>query len=273
MLLAFTLTIGARSIANAQPTPESDSQQDVALARYLEGEQHYAAGRYELAVEDFEVAFKLSGKPELHFNIANCHERAGNYAAAAASLETFLASANPPEPEVLRERIWRLKRRIETQKKELEQAVEERAEQLRAQERVAEQSAVQPRQNSPESALNIDVQKRDSKPSFVPAYLTIAVGGTGMVAGLIFAGISRSAGDDAASDCAQGFCVQRAEEALLKERRYARVADVTGLLGLATVGVGGYLWYRAHQRREATLLVASPMVSKTSAGFVVGTRF
>ena len=79
--LACALTLPLSAHAQEQPTPEPEppgvSSDDDEKARLLfkEGDGHYAAGRYEKAIELFEQAYELSKRPDLLFNLANAYER------------------------------------------------------------------------------------------------------------------------------------------------------------------------------------------------------
>ena len=247
------------------PASAPEAQQDPAVARYLEGERHYAAGRYELAVVEFEAALKLSNRLELHFNIANCYERSGSYALAAKSLEQFLAGGAAPEPEILRERIWRLKRRADEQQARFASQVE-----VRVRERLADEAASRPipieAPRSSESALPQRQSRR-------PAYYTLAAGGALLTTGLVFAGLSRAAGNDAEAECIQRLCSQDAKDFIDKEDRYALLADVTVFAGLAAVGVGGYLWFRSTRKREQGSVQVSPVAGPKTIGVWASAHF
>jgi tetratricopeptide (TPR) repeat protein len=280
LLTLCAATIGLTS-AHAQPQspgPENNSiSKETGVARYLEGERHYAAGRYELAVQEFEAALELSGKASLHFNIANCHERAGNYIKAAESLETFLTSENPPEPEILRERVWRLKRRARERQERLENLVEKRVVEKRAEERQANEKRAEEERaaaTAQELVAGPDVTQPEIGPrqSLLPSYLTMAAGGTALAAGIAFAALSRRSGNKAEAACAQQLCTRDAESSLSKQRWYARAADLSGVIGLATVGVGGYLWYRTRER-EKTGVRAMPLVGPGTVGIAASARF
>jgi hypothetical protein len=213
-------------------------------------------------VQEFEAALGLSGKPELHFNIANCHERAGNYALAAESLEKFLASGSAPEPEILRERIWRLKRRGSELEAKIASLVEQGVREQRETDKAREAT-------SPQGAAEVSVRE----PSYLSAYITLASGGAVLVTGFVFAGLSRSAGNEAADGCIQRICSRDVEDPLDKEHRYAQIADVAVLAGLAATGVGGYLWYRANQESERRRLRVSPLAGPETVGVSVSASF
>lgn len=267
LLCAFFLaTPMAQSQPDAsQPDKPESGKPDNELARthFLEGEKHYAAGRYELAVQEFESALKLSGKVELHFNLANCHERAGNYAAAASSLERFLASANAPQPEILRERIWRLKGRESERNAEIEKLLEERIE--------VEAAKTTPTDTTDRANPSGATLTGGAVPSQTPATIAIVAGGTGIVASLIFAGLARSAGIEAVEGCVDRICTQASKGALDKERRFALAADMTGLVSLAAVGLGGYLWYQTRRDRQALRVV--PVANIETVGVSLAAEF
>ncbi len=235
-------------------SPASDNTPE-AMTRYIEGERHYAAGRYELAVAEFEAALALSQKPELHFNIANCYERAGNYAAAAESLGLFLNSGNAPEPEILRERIWRLERRAAEQEATISKQVEQRVASKLEAAPVAREIPFGP------------------SPSKHPAYYTLAAGGALLATGIVFGSLSSLAGNNAEAECSRQLCTQQAAHSLRDERRYAQIADVTILAGVAAAGVGTYLWFRSSRKRESSNLSLLPSVDTQSVGVSAHARF
>lgn len=76
---------------------------------YEQGEQAYAAGRYDDALRDFTSALEHSGRAELYFNLANTLERMGDRARAADALDQYLECAAPPDADLVRERARRLR--------------------------------------------------------------------------------------------------------------------------------------------------------------------
>lgn len=280
MAVAISLPLAAHGQPTPTPTPTPDAKQQKeaqAKARYLEGERHYAAGRYELAVKEFEVALELSGRIKLHFNIANCYERAGSYLQAAKSLQTFLDTGKAPDPELLRERIWRLKRRAKERQQRIDRIVGERVKVLLAKERAADKKRAAQEAKAREqrrlAAQRAAKQRARTTHSQRNAYLTLVGGGVAITASLVLAGLSRSARGDAEDSCNQGLCTRDARDALRREDRLALAADVTGLVGLAAAGIGGYLWYRGRRRAERARLQATPVAGPSTVGAVIRLRF
>ena len=79
---------GAQVVAEALD-PARDAE---AHARFEAGRIAYAAARYEDALADFEDAYALSERPELLYNIAQCHDRLRHDAEAIVALERYLAA-------------------------------------------------------------------------------------------------------------------------------------------------------------------------------------
>jgi hypothetical protein len=88
---------------------------------YRRGQEAFAAGRYEEAIDAFSAGYKLDPRPEFLLNLAQCHRALGRREQAIQYLERFLEeapaahklrpaaertlaelkrSAPPPEPEV-----------------------------------------------------------------------------------------------------------------------------------------------------------------------------
>ncbi|MBX2804205.1 MAG: hypothetical protein KTR31_41475 [Myxococcales bacterium] len=103
--------------ALSEPAPSSTSGDDSrARELFMEGDAHYAAGRYEEAAIRFHEAYQLSARPELLFNLANVYERLTEYDRAAEYLRRYLQSPGVDDVESARQRL----RRLELAKAELE---------------------------------------------------------------------------------------------------------------------------------------------------------
>src|SRR5687767_7720831 len=59
--------------------------------------EHYAAGRYRLAVPLLREAYELTARPALLFNLAQSHRRAGDCAQALDSYRQYLARGHDPQ--------------------------------------------------------------------------------------------------------------------------------------------------------------------------------
>ncbi|MEM7152818.1 MAG: hypothetical protein AAF799_08245 [Myxococcota bacterium] len=100
--------------AEAAPSAESD---DIQRARELaaNGSALYREGSYAAAIEAFEVAYELAKDPNLLYNIALCHEKAGDLQAAADALDRYRAVAPASERAALVERAASLRERAAQQ--------------------------------------------------------------------------------------------------------------------------------------------------------------
>ena len=63
---------------------------ETARLHFQAGAKEFEAGRYEAALASFSAAYELSGRPELLYNIALCHEELGRYGEAADHLRRYL---------------------------------------------------------------------------------------------------------------------------------------------------------------------------------------
>src|SRR5690606_35784292 len=79
---------------------------ETARLHFQAGAKEFEAGRYEAALASFSAAYELSGRPELLYNIALCHEELGRYGEAAVHLRRYLDEVeNVPQRTALERRI------------------------------------------------------------------------------------------------------------------------------------------------------------------------
>jgi hypothetical protein len=73
-LIVATLVVASGLARASDPPPTSDAEQSVdALHQYQRGLAAYNSASYEAAIEAFTASYRLSGDPELLFNIAQAH--------------------------------------------------------------------------------------------------------------------------------------------------------------------------------------------------------
>lgn len=91
---ALCALLCAPATVSAQPAPRlqdlSPAQQDQLLKDLETARAHYEAGRFTLAMELFEDVYTLFPHPDVLFRIAECQQKMGRPAAAAASYRAFL---------------------------------------------------------------------------------------------------------------------------------------------------------------------------------------
>lgn len=203
--------------AHAQAPPD-----DEARRLYVEGEAHYAAGRYRDAAASFERAYELSRRPALLFNLGNAYERLGDLKRAADYLRDYLNSPGARGTELVRQRIVRLEATHAAQERE-------RAE------RQAQRATAQP-QPQAEPA---------NKPSALPGYILLGIGAASLATAITLGVLSGRAGSDAEASCtSDGFCLRGAQTDLDREKGLGIGSDVALGVGLAAAGVGAYLLIR-----------------------------
>lgn len=110
LLVLVLLTIGNTAAFAADATaPKGASARAIAVAgdHFDIGTKAYNDGKYPLAREEFDIAYKLSGEPDLLYNIALCYEREGELR-KALDYFTRYSDARPDVAEV-RAKIERMR--------------------------------------------------------------------------------------------------------------------------------------------------------------------
>lgn len=136
-VLAFALTAAvAPGQAAAQGAEAADG---VARALFDEGVQAFAEARYETALDRFRIAYQLSRRPGLLYNIGLTEDRLRHDREALAAFEQFLAES--PETESRRGEVERRviilrgsiadRERIEAERAAAAEEAERRAEEAR----------------------------------------------------------------------------------------------------------------------------------------------
>jgi tetratricopeptide (TPR) repeat protein len=242
----------------AAPSARADAQ---ARQLYLEGDEAYAAGDYELAVSRFARAYELSGRPALLFNLGNAYERKGAFKEAAEALRRYLEGPDAHDREAVERRIARL-----------EEAHRRRQAEIARLEALAlEQPGddVQPEQGPVELGDDAAPTHRATR-----TYAWLGGGGAAVAGGLIFGLVSHLSGNQAVKRCTEDgtdrLCPGSARSALSRERGFAIAADVTIVLGLSAAGVGAYKMWNERRGEVARGLTFAPTV--LSDGLGVGVR-
>src|SRR4051812_27946810 len=99
VLLAMLGSAIALGAGEAPVSPEAKRHVDA-------GVEDYNAGRFEEAVKEFELAYRLSARPALLFNIARAEGKLGHDEAAIAFLRRYLEERpNAPDAQAVRAEI------------------------------------------------------------------------------------------------------------------------------------------------------------------------
>jgi hypothetical protein len=117
LLIGAALATGSAAFAGDEPgtSPSGGAPSDADKARAKElfdnGQILYDEGRYDDAVTAWQESYRLSGYPDLLFNISNAYERAGKYTEALDTLNKYRAYASADERATLDRRIAGLQER------------------------------------------------------------------------------------------------------------------------------------------------------------------
>jgi len=260
----FALGLAVPAHAQQQPAERPVKEQDArARELFLEGEAHYAAGRYELAAERYLAAYELSQRPELLFNLGNAFERMGEYEKAADYLRRYAESPRARDVVSVRERVRRLEAAAAEEKRRAEREQDE------AQTREVEPSVGQP-----------PAQQPAAQDDGNPAYWWLIGSGAAAVSTVVFGLLAANAGNNAAEDCTETstgrpLCRNTASSALTQETVFALGADVSAIATVVTAGVGIYLLFQGDDEKEssATATRVEPALVPSGFGVSLSGRF
>lgn len=220
----------AQSSEPAKAPAVQDGEAD-ARAAFQEGDRLYYEGDYQGAVLQFEQAYAMSGRIEMLFNLANAHERLGNYTEASVALRGYIPHAPPSGRESLERRLSRLERLAEEQR-----ALPPPSPPL------IEQSAPPPVKMIPfNRAIGIGL---------------VTLGGVSLALGVGFAVSAGNARGELSEMCVEGasgqLCPEAAEPYVKKDKSHSIAADVSFIAGAALSISGVYLVLKKTDKGEIT---------------------
>lgn len=156
--------------------PAAWAEADIQLAKkyFTLGSDLFNRGDYREALVQFEKSFKYSSRPELHYNMARCHELLGQHARAIELYQDFLTS-EPDNAETIRSRITNLEQLV-AQKK----AAQKKAATSAPAKDVGTSRPGKSRPNSSAGAMS------------VAGWSLVGVGGAALVAGAVLGGMAIS---------------------------------------------------------------------------------
>jgi tetratricopeptide (TPR) repeat protein len=267
----------AASANVSAPSPE-EVERASELAR--NGGQLFTDGAYPAAIEAYEAAWRLVEDPNLLYNIALCHEKAGDLDLAADSLDRYRALAPAGERDELARRAVALRDQAERDRNDA-LAAEAAAERAREEERLAaerEAARLESEREAAETAEAAEAERAHERAERKRKRVVIAssigaVGGvaavTGTALGVVALGQSREAG----TLCVGDLCPTAAEPLLARARGTALGADVSfAVAGASTIGLIVYLiaTHEGDEPKQARVRVTG---GPTAAGLGFGGRF
>jgi tetratricopeptide (TPR) repeat protein len=247
--------------------PVSDDDDKRARELFIKADRMYAEGDYESALEAFSEAYELSGRPPLLYNMANAHERLGEYDKALERLRAYFPHASKHQQELLEKRMQSLQMRADEQRAKKEEE---------AKEREAERKADRPPQR--EAKANASAEPGiDTKPPPYLGYVLMGAGALGLGLGTYFGTQALDARSEAKDLCPEvngaQRCTEGAKDAIDRDRSRSLMADVSFGVGVASAAVGVILVLRHGSDSEPApapaLLRAGPRSGGGQVDFVM----
>jgi len=284
--LSLVLLLIALSILSAtHALAQSDEQ--VARSAFRLGNAHYENGEFIEAAEQFEKAYRYSGKAQLLYNLYLAYRDANLPEKAADALRRYLAEAKDvPNREQIEAKLRALERGIakQKQKKEPPAVVEKPAE---PEEKPVEPTTVEP----VEEPVAMEPAPEESEPeetfsdepsdeSYLPliSYIMMGAGG-GMIIGSIITGIATSSAQSELEDeCPDKVCPSTANIEDLKSTRdtgetMALVTDILLFGGIAVAGAGVALFFLSGDAEESESSPVAASVGCSTKGCKGSVRF
>jgi hypothetical protein len=212
--------VSLASLASAQPTLDAETIER-ARTHFDAGTQYYDAERFADAAHEFEEAYRLTGHPDVLYNLAQAHDRLEQYDEAIAWYRRYIGESVDDAPE--RSRVERRVRELET---------------LRA-------AAGAPTEPSPEPIPGDPVRAPEpveARGVGALPFIAMGVGAASIVAAIAFGIAASGIYADLESRCGvDGTCPSGAGDVAGDADRgatFATLADVFGIAGGVVLGVG-----------------------------------
>lgn len=257
--------------AAAAPKRKALSKKDPAYLEakrlFEKGEELYAKGDYEKAIESWELSYDLTGADLILESISNAYERLGKFEKAREYLARWRASAPQAEEADLDARLKNLDARIATEKAvQAEKDAKEKAEREAREKREAEEKA-----------------KLQGGKIFIPGLVIGGVGAAAAITGGVLDGLAYRKRPDEAAVCASSpdgklLCRESARTAIEQSNTFATVGDILLIAGTATAAVGVVLFVvksggKKDEKKDEKKAAALPWVLPGGGGMLVGGSF
>ena len=230
MNLAFAVAVMVA--AHAQDTSAED--QERAKVLFAQGQAFYESGRFEESVQALQLAYDLSGRPLLLFNLTAPLERLGRWEEALEALEGYRPHAKPDEVEEVERRLTTIRERVEEQR-------------------------------ATDAAL-AQAGAKSGPP--VGAIALFGVGAVGVGTGTVFTARALSARSEWTGLCAgdPGLCPAEADPLVRRDRSSSVVADVSMVVGVAAIAGGAALLLTRKGSKNSPSPEVSLWMAPTGAG-------
>jgi tetratricopeptide (TPR) repeat protein len=215
---------------------------EAARLRFIQGRTRYEEGRFEQAAEEFALAYKLSGRPQLLYNLYVAHRDAAQWPQAIEALRSYLEKV-PEAPDRIN-----LEARLKSMQDQAARLEEERA-----------QAERERRERERLAAAPVVVPPKRSK---VP-WVLIGSGGSLLAASVVTGVLAKRKDDDLDAACADdgAVCPKWLEDDANAAYSLAVTTDVLWSIGAASALTGIVLWLTGALDRDAQPAVANLGVS------------
>jgi tetratricopeptide (TPR) repeat protein len=247
------------------------AQSDVALAKghYKTGAAYYQRGKYLEAIREFEQSYQLSRRPDILYNLAQCHDKLGDHEKVVEYLRRYLKD-RPTASDQEQVKAWlaNLEKTLADKRAAAERAEAEKqaAERRAAADRDASERALRQRDADAGAAPRRAAEPRRSTAGWaVPA---TAAGAALVLFGVggAFGGIAMSKNNASGNNCGPG---NECTAAGVKQRHDALVAAnySTGFFigGAVAAASAVTLWFVLRPRKEAAIRVAAGAAPRGAA--------
>ncbi len=225
----------------ATATAQEDGDTERARLLFDQGSQAYNEGRYETALTLLNESHRISGRPELLFNIANTLERLGRTAEAVEHLRRYLPDAPPENRRSIEVRIRALEARM-ARTPDVPAATQTQAD------------------VPPKASASANTRSRETKPKRPVPWRPIvlfSVAAAALASGITLGVLSRNRNDDAEGRCTNAIdrgtlCSSTASSDLDRARTYGIVADVSYGVAAAAATAATVLLIVNRKRKDTT---------------------
>lgn len=260
LLAAVALPLGTAYAGDGKDDVAADGDER-ARELFIKGDRAYAEGDYEGALAAFEEAYALSGRHALLYNMANAHERLGEYEKALDKLRKFLPHASKSQQSLLEKRMRSLEMRLDEQRAAAEKQPEPSA--------VPPPPVEQPKQAPPDSGVTVN---GEPAPPLL-GYGLVGLGALGVGLGAYFGMQALDARSTAEDRCPGGRCTADAQDAIDRDKRNSLLADISLGAGIVSATVGVYIILThddsGRETEAGSRIVAAPRTGGGEVDFVV----
>lgn len=247
-----------------KPLNKKDPKYIEAKRLFEKGEEMFAKGDYEKAVESWEMSYDLSGADLILESIANAYERLGQLEKA----RDYLARWREVAPEAERPDLDSHLAKID--------------------ERLAKEKAAQAEKDAKEKAAKDAQAKRDAEERakregggglFIPGVVIAGVGAAAGITGGVLDIVAYRNRPDATAVCATSpdgklLCRDSSRDAIEQSNTFATVGDILLFAGTATAAAGVVLVVlKSGAKKDETKAAAAPWFLPGGGGMLVGGKF